>query len=129
MTVLIIGGAYQGKRQFAKDTFGLQDTDFISGETCTSTALIHAKAVNGLHSYIRRFMEQDNGEILQKLSGKIVICNEIGCGVVPIEQGEELWREKTGRICCDLAERAEIVVRVHAGLGHVLKGQIGGGFP
>jgi|GluameStandDraft_1065615.scaffolds.fasta_scaffold69665_2 adenosyl cobinamide kinase/adenosyl cobinamide phosphate guanylyltransferase len=129
MTVLIIGGAYQGKRQFAKDRFGLQDMDFISGETCTPAAFAHAKAVDGLHSYIRRFMEQDNSEILQKLNGKIVICNEIGCGVVPVEQEQELWREKTGRICCDFAKQAEIVVRVHAGLGHILKGQIGGGVP
>lgn len=126
MTVLIVGGAYQGKQALAKQLFGLEDTDFACGETCTPTELCMAKALNGLHRYIRRQLH--DGEctdgLLEQLTNKIIICDEIGCGVVPFERAQDDWRETTGRLCCDLAARAELVIRVHAGIGQAIKGKL-----
>lgn len=51
----------------------------------------------------------------------IVICDEVGCGVVPVDREERAWRESVGRLCCWMAERAESVERVFCGLGMRLK--------
>lgn len=49
------------------------------------------------------------------------ICDEIGNGIVPIEKAERDYREVTGRILTELAEQAEIVVRILCGLGQCIK--------
>lgn len=124
MTVLMIGGACQGKCALAKQWFGLQDTDFAEGETCTVQQMQAACAVNGLHRYTRRHLAQGLDGLLDVLHDKIVLCDEIGCGVVPFEKEKEDWREQTGRLLCDLAAQADLVVRVYAGMPQVLKGKL-----
>ena len=47
---------------------------------------------------------------------EVVVCDEIGCGIVPIEQEERERRERIGRLCIALACRAEQVIRMTAGL-------------
>lgn len=54
--------------------------------------------------------------LLDELRGHVVTCDEIGCGVVPIERNDENWREAVGRLCCALAEQADAVIRVWAGV-------------
>lgn len=51
----------------------------------------------------------------------MILCDEIGCGVVPLDPTEREWREVTGRICCKLAEKAERVDRIFCGLNMRLK--------
>ena len=63
----------------------------------------------------------DPQALLPELLGKAVTCDEIGCGVVPIEPFEERWREETGRLCCALAARADAVYRVWACIPQKIK--------
>lgn len=46
----------------------------------------------------------------------VVICNEVGLGIVPVDPVERMYREVTGRICCRLAARAVSVERVQCGI-------------
>ena len=59
--------------------------------------------------------------LLQENPAVAVVCDEIGCGVVPVDAFERAWREETGRICCMLAERAARVDRVFCGIATCLK--------
>lgn len=52
---------------------------------------------------------------------RILVTNEIGCGIVPLDPFERAYREQTGRICCELAKRSEQVWRVSCGLGQRIK--------
>ena len=124
MTVLLIGGRGQGKRMLAARLFGLCDGDFLDGEVCGLAGLRETAALDRLHLLTRRMLEQGESpaELLPSLIGKIVICDELGCGIVPIDRADEDWRECTGRLCCDLAAQADLVIRVTAGLPQVLKG-------
>jgi len=47
---------------------------------------------------------------------EIIICDELGCGVVPLDRADREWRERTGRLCCELAAKADRVDRVFCGL-------------
>lgn len=115
MTVLIIGGAYQGKKELAKKLFNLNDNDFIG---------LDGKGIYNLHEYIKTNNITDIVEFAKSLKDKIIICNEIGCGVVPIDKELDNWREITGRVCCEIANFADIVIRVTAGIPQVIKGRI-----
>ena len=53
--------------------------------------------------------------------GGVLICDEVGCGVTPLDRNDRVWREAVGRLCCELAARAEAVYRVHCGVGVRLK--------
>ena len=105
MTVLIVGGAYQGKAAFAKKQYP------------------ELPLVCNLHQKVRETLETggDPQALLPELLGKAVTCDEIGCGVVPIEPFEERSREETGRLCCALAARADAVYRVWACIPQKIK--------
>ncbi len=115
MTVLIVGGAYQGKKELAKKLFHLNDNDFVGMEN---------KAIYNLHEYIKLNNITDVSDFANSLKNKIIICDEIGCGVVPIDKKLNDWREITGRVCCEIASFADIVIRVTAGMPQVIKGRI-----
>ena len=53
--------------------------------------------------------------------GCIIISDEIGNGIVPVNSFEREYRERTGRILVELAGRAEEVVRVICGIGQKIK--------
>ena len=58
-------------------------------------------------------------DLLQK---EVVICNEVGCGLVPVDPAERERRERTGRLCIELAKQADRVIRVVCGVGTIIKG-------
>ncbi len=122
---LIVGGAYQGKWEYAKKIF--PQAAWVSGEDCTLEELLQADGVYGFHNFLGRQM--DAGEdarrlpdlIMEKNPDLIIVSNEVGYGVVPIEPRERAFRELVGRVSCDLAARARRVHRVVCSVGTVIK--------
>ena len=106
MTVLLIGGAWQGKAALAERLY---------------PALPLTK---NLHQMVRQTLAagRDPMELLPALRGHAVTCDEVGCGVVPLDPEEERYREAVGRLCCALAAEADAVVRVSAGVPQYIKG-------
>ena len=51
----------------------------------------------------------------------IVICNEVGCGVVPMLKEEREYREQVGRMQVILAKSSESVERVICGIEQKIK--------
>jgi len=113
--VLIVGGAAQGKLDFARQELGVTawSEGVLGGEDC----------VYGLHRALRALPEPREAlaSWLADHPEAVVICDEVGCGVVPVDREERAWRELVGRICCELAERAAAVYRVCCGIGVRLK--------
>ena len=52
---------------------------------------------------------------------KIVVCDEIGCGVIPMDRFERDWREQVGRILCEIAAVSPSVERVFCGMAMEIK--------
>ena len=50
-----------------------------------------------------------------------VICDEVGCGVVPVNAEERFWRDAVGRAGCRAAAEADSVVRIVCGIAIPLK--------
>ena len=120
---LIIGGAYQGKRDFAKNALGIQEADIF---TCTNSHIDFSKpCIDRLEEFTLACVREGKNplEILkaQDLSSKTIICMDIFCGVVPIDRELRLWRHTTGLVCQYLAKNTDQVYRIFCGLEQRLK--------
>nr|WP_300129706.1 bifunctional adenosylcobinamide kinase/adenosylcobinamide-phosphate guanylyltransferase [uncultured Butyricicoccus sp.] len=124
MNILIIGGAYQGKRQFAMKQFGLSSHDIADGAHIDLEQPFYTPAIMNIHILVRRMLQagKNTDFLFTQLENHIVLCDEIGCGVVPISEEENQWRETVGRLCCALAERADKVYWLRAGISQCIKG-------
>ena len=60
-------------------------------------------------------------ELIRKNPELILITDEIGYGIVPVDRMEREYREQTGRVCTRLAAYSEKVYRVMCGIGQVIK--------
>ena len=59
--------------------------------------------------------------LLRDHPSAVVVADEVGCGLVPVDPDARRWREAMGRACCVLAEGSEAVIRVVCGLGVRIK--------
>ena len=76
---------------------------------------------------IRKAIEsgQDAREFASEIAAShpdaVVVANEVGSGVVPIEAGERAFREAVGRALCVIAQKSETVTRAVCGIGVRIK--------
>lgn len=122
---MMIGGAFQGKADLAKKTYpGIQ---WIRGEKMTEEELMNAQGVLGFHQFIKKELEQ--GREVQHLAAALIrnnpdiilVSDEVGYGVVPVDAFGRAYREAVGRVCTDLAAYSKKVIRVVCGIGTVIK--------
>ncbi len=123
--IMITGGAFQGKRDFVKKQFALSDSDIADGGNCELSELTNARCICNYELAVKRMLADyiDPLGFTAGLNCEIVIMNEIGGGIIPIEKSEREWREMTGRAGCILADRAEKVYRVCCGIATMIKGE------
>ena len=63
----------------------------------------------------------ENHSVNDKCRELVIIMNEVGSGVVPMEREERIWREAVGRVSCLFAAKADSVFRLIAGIPQKLK--------
>lgn len=143
--VLVIGGAYQGKYKVALELYrkksrnkDLERISVLDGTHAIQksqgiseiSSLENIDIWNHFHTYVKQMLAQgktrtDMLEQLENIGNNnpnlIIICNEVGSGIVPMEKEERIYREEVGRICCILAQKATDVIRVVCGIGTEIK--------
>lgn len=114
--ILIIGGAYQGKRELARKLSGLeaQEFEWQAAEGSQEILLNYHSTVRQLlargadvETFTRRVIESNP---------RLVTLDEVGCGIVPLSKEERQYREAVGEAGQLLAAAADQVYRVLAGL-------------
>jgi len=121
---LIIGGAGAGKLNYIK-SLGYSDKQ-ISNDPQDDKPVLY-----GLETIIFDADHSGQGSSFPSdvllsalLKKQIVSCDEVGSGIIPARRNERLAREACGRLCVLLAQRAERVVRIVAGIPLVLKSEV-----
>ena len=123
--ILIFGGAYQGKLEYAKRNYNIDKIfdcresgdapDFSADAVCGIEAFALECTKNGIEAVDwfrdRRQMWQD----------KILIMRDQSQGIVPMDEEERAAREMCGRLMIYLAAEAQQVVRVFCGIGKAIK--------
>lgn len=118
--LFVIGGSYQGKLDYVKERFGLNDSDIF---TCTKENDLDNsfRCIYHYENYVFYAMKHGITPFTGFEADKIVIMDDINCGVVPIDPEIRRWREAVGRAGAALTRKANEVVRVYCGLPKTLK--------
>ncbi|MCX4359672.1 bifunctional adenosylcobinamide kinase/adenosylcobinamide-phosphate guanylyltransferase [Mucispirillum schaedleri] len=125
---LIIGGAYNSKLNFVLKYYNLKQKDFQNGAECSLDEAFDKKGIYNLHLLIKRFILSgidDYNNIIEKILSsniEIIICSEVGNGVVPVDKIDNKMREYVGRILSILSEKSVRVIRIYYGIPSVIKG-------
>lgn len=134
--ILIIGGSCQGKTEFAATLAGqelkqeseqaLRPDLAADGRQDDFAQAFEKPVILYFHQFIARLLEQDMDpavftKTVIEQNPDIVILNEVGYGIVPIERAGRRYREAVGRAGQLLAANAEAVYRVICGIGTRIK--------
>ncbi len=113
--ILIIGARSSGKRKYV-ESLGYAPHQIADGVLDDKPVIYNLQAITMADP-------EEAPALLEALKGKeVVVCDEVGSGVIPLEKARRLGREATGRLCCQLAREATQVVRLVAGIPTVIKG-------
>ena len=123
--ILIIGGAYQGKLDFAKANLGIREDQICDcgrdPADFSKKCLWHVeqlclecvqKGIDPREYFLARRSQWQNS---------VLICRDIFCGVVPVDDTCREWRQATARLCQYLSAEADQVSRIFCGLEQRLK--------
>jgi len=124
--ILVFGGAYQGKLDYALNRFSLTEDDIYRCSASDTAMPENKKLVYELDKWIFALVQADGvGDALDRFvranPAAIVICNDISCGVVPADAQQRQWREAVGRSLATLARTSDEVIRLFCGLPTHLK--------
>ncbi|MGL5381630.1 bifunctional adenosylcobinamide kinase/adenosylcobinamide-phosphate guanylyltransferase [Clostridium sp.] len=124
---IYFGGAYNGKLEYVKKEFKLSDEEIFH---CTKGEIdFSKKVINGIDKLIYSNSVEGKESLsyfksnLESLKDKIIICDEISSGIVPLKKEERFWREETGRILQLLSKNSEKVTRIFFGIPTVIKNE------
>ncbi len=112
--LLVVGPENSGKRDYLQ-SLGYAEKE-MSGDVhsdCPVLLDLH-KAVMACNGKTEDLMPL----LLRK---KVIICNEVGSGIIPVSKELTRARVQTGKLCSELAQQASRVVRVICGIPVVLK--------
>ena len=109
---LIIGGAYQGKTEYACENYAGMGT------------------ITGFHLIVLGMLKNGADPVeevkvsLPEYADKVIICDDISCGVVPVDPLMRKWREELGRVLAILSKESDEVVRLFCGIPTILKSRV-----
>ena len=123
--VLVFGGAYNGKLDFVKEKFNVNEDDIFY---CGVNEIDFSKKVFcGLHKFTYNNILKDISSLqyikenINLFKDKIIISDEISSGIVPLKKEERMWREETGRCLQYLSKEASCVYRIFCGIPTIIK--------
>ena len=122
---MIIGGAFQGKSAYAKEMH--PEINWKRGADLEKENLMNAEGVLDFQEYIKKELKADQSvanlaeELFEKNPDIILVSQEVGYGVVPMDAFDRKYREAVGRVCTSLAAKSDKVTRVVCGIGMVIK--------
>ena len=122
--ILIFGGAYQGKLEYARENFEIDAVCDCSGGKEPD---FDADAIYGIDGFVLKCTEEGREaadyfrENREKWQEKILIMGDVSQGIVPMEARMRAFREMNGRLMLYLGKEAEQVIRVFCGIGKRVK--------
>ncbi len=119
--IFITGGKAQGKRAYAEENYIGPDTVIVDGAAAEAEELMRADVIDHLEEYIRRYHEEGNCELPEFREHAVILCDEVGCGIIPLDREERMYREAVGRTACRLAKEADAVIWLRCGIAQRIK--------
>lgn len=131
---LYVGGRAQGKLAYVKKVHEGEAFTVVEGTEMVSFLKNQTEEISGrmiwnhFHQYVHDHLKQDSKQreafllqVLERFPNLCIISDEVGSGIVPLEQEEREYRDETGRLLCILAQRSERMERVICQIGQRIK--------
>lgn len=129
---LYIGGVSQGKSEYVikseKHDFIIDEKNYVN---YINSDLNNKKIIlNHFNLIVRDLIFKNMGEteitnlldnIFINNPNIIIISDEIGNGIVPMDKRERLYRDITGHLLIGIADKSESVIRIICGIPMVIK--------
>ena len=114
--ILVTGGVFQHKLDFIYEKFSLTKND-------VGTKIIY-KFNHIVKGWIdeNKNVEEETKKFIQNNKDSIIVMDQVGSGIVPVDKKEEVYRDAVGRAGCIIAENSDEVYNVVFGLGIKIKG-------
>lgn len=127
--ILVVGGSYQEKLKFVIDKFSINENEIVD---CNNVDLLNLKdlrnykVIDNFENFIYEELKNDRNpeKDFSELSlndDMIIICDDLACGVVPIDKFYRDMRETTGRLLCSISKNSNEVYNVLYGVGKKVK--------
>ena len=120
--ILIFGGKYQGKLDYAVKTFNLSEADVYKCSDDNSNTPSGKMIIYEIDKWVLSMVNKEIDveklvqEFIENNKNAIVICNDISSGIVPIDPVLRKWREAVGRTMTALAKSSDEVIRLFCGI-------------
>lgn len=121
--IFVFGGAYQGKLDYVKKEFNIDEKDIFFCKETDSRLPEGFKVISGLEKFTLGFAKKGESaeeyikKNLSRFDDTIFIADDISQGLVPMDKTMRFWREMNGRVMNSIAAKAERVDRVFCGIG------------
>lgn len=125
--VIIIGGAYQGKLDYAKEKFNVKEENIFFCNEENINLDFNKKVIANIDKFILAMIKNNKEPIIymkdniEKFKDKIITCEDISCGIVPIDYDMRMLRETIGHCLSILSKNSNKVVRLFCGIPMELK--------
>ena len=108
--ILIIGGKAQGKTEYARKVYEGQAEIFDDFQDWFRESLLKDDRP-----------EEKVREYISANPREVIISDEVGNGVIPMDPFERKYREELGRTLIMIAEKADSVIRIFCGIPQKIK--------
>lgn len=130
---VILGGAFNGKRQYVIENFTHSPLQFFEGTvpTVADCKDDHIIVIGSFEQMIPNNFEQSEDVLAMSIWAQIqeiaenrhviCICTDMSRGIVPLEKDKRFVRDVCGRLYQKLCAEADEVTRIWYGLPQILK--------
>ena len=132
---LYVGGCFQGKQRYVCEKKNIKKEEFMDEsifykyetEKEWMEQCCQYRGINHVHLLVRRLLEKGMNpkvfleQVIEKNPDIILICDEVGYGIVPLKREDREYREIVGRTMCMAAQKADHMERIIGGIGKLLK--------
>lgn len=112
--ILVIGPENSGKRDYAK-SLGYSEAEMNTDVFSSCPVLLD------LHKTVMSWGSSPDELMPYLLRKKVILCSEVGSGIIPVSRDLTQARIQTGKLCSELAQQASSVIRILCGIPTVLK--------
>lgn len=113
--IFIVGGAYQGKTEYAEKNW--QGYHIVN----RYNHVVKEQLLAGEKPVEQTAVMLEQAKLDGIFPELVIISDELGYGLVPMDVDARIYREINGRVNCLLAQEADQVIRVTAGIGTRIK--------
>ena len=112
--ILVVGPENSGKRDYAK-SLGYSEAEMNADVFSSCPVLLD------LHKTVMSWSSSPEELMPYLLRKKVILCSEVGSGIIPVSRDLTQARIQTGKLCSELAQQASSVIRILCGIPTVLK--------